>query len=173
MRAFRMSSVLGLFSLGLVLGFLSMRASADSKIDLEHEGIRKAALDYIEGWYEGSAERMARAVHPELVKRIVFTDEQGKSRVEQMGASKLVANVRGGGGTRTPKAQQEKTITILDRYENAASVKIVASDWIDYLQLAKIDGRWQIVNVLWELKPKAKALAKPTAAAPAATAPAR
>src|SRR5438034_7745133 len=33
------------------------------------------------------------------------------------------------------------------------SVKIVASDWIDYLHLAKYDGRWVIVNVLWELKP--------------------
>jgi hypothetical protein len=26
-------------------------------------------------------------------------------------------------------------------------------DWIDYLHLAKYDGRWKIVNVLWEMKP--------------------
>jgi hypothetical protein len=26
------------------------------------------------------------------------------------------------------------------------------ADWIDYLHLAKVDGRWVIVNVLWELK---------------------
>lgn len=25
--------------------------------------------------------------------------------------------------------------------------------WVDYLQLAKVDGRWVIVNVLWERKP--------------------
>jgi hypothetical protein len=31
-------------------------------------------------------------------------------------------------------------------------VKIVANDWIDYLQVAKVDGRWMIVNVLWEMK---------------------
>jgi hypothetical protein len=30
----------------------------------------------------------------------------------------------------------------------------VASDWIDYLQLAKWNGEWKIVNVLWELTPK-------------------
>jgi hypothetical protein len=30
------------------------------------------------------------------------------------------------------------------------------ADWIDYLQIAKVDGRWVIVNVLWEYKPEAK-----------------
>ena len=28
------------------------------------------------------------------------------------------------------------------------------ADWVDYLQLAKVDGRWVIVNVLWERKPE-------------------
>ena len=30
------------------------------------------------------------------------------------------------------------------------------ADWIDYLQIAKVDGRWVIVNVLWESKPESK-----------------
>ena len=47
-----------------------------------------------------------------------------------------------------------KEITILDRYNNAAVVKIVASDWIDYLEMGKFNGDWKIINVLWELKPK-------------------
>lgn len=128
----------------------------------DETAIRAAALDYIEGWYEGSVERMTRAVHPELAKRIV-TNEQGVSRVDQMGASTLVANVRRGGGRDTPKERQQKEVTILDRYENSASVKIIASDWIDYLHLAKVDGRWVIVNVLWERKPKRAAAPAPSA----------
>jgi hypothetical protein len=40
-------------------------------------------------------------------------------------------------------------------------VKIVASEWIDYLEVAKFNGKWKIVNVLWELKPK-PALAEPS-----------
>jgi hypothetical protein len=27
------------------------------------------------------------------------------------------------------------------------------ADWIDYMHMAKVDGRWLIVNVLWERKP--------------------
>ena len=120
--------------------------------DADTRAIKGAALDYIEGWYEGNPERMARAVHPELVKRIVFTDANG-SRIENMGATKLVANVKNGGGTKTPVEKQKKDVTILDRYENAASVKVIASDWVDYLHLARIDGQWRIVNVLWAMPP--------------------
>jgi hypothetical protein len=47
-------------------------------------------------------------------------------------------------------------VTVLDVFGNTASVKIVATDWIDYLHVAKFNGRWVIVNVLWELKPQQK-----------------
>ena len=38
-------------------------------------------------------------------------------------------------------------------HQGAASAKVIATDWIDYLHLARWNGRWLIVNVLWELKP--------------------
>lgn len=142
--------VFGLFT---ILSLSTARAQPAPASDADTKAIRDTALDYIEGWYDGNVERMTRALHPELVKRIVIVEKAG-SRIEQMGASKLIANVRGGGGTKTPKDRQQKDVTILDRFENAAMVKIIASDWVDYLQEAKVDGRWVIVNVLWELKPK-------------------
>jgi len=114
---------------------------------------RKTALDYIEGWYEGDAARMENALHPELAKRMISTDPKtGHSQFNHMGAMQLVQNTRRGGGNKTPKEQQTKDITILDRYNNAAVVKIVASGWIDYLEEAKFNGQWKIINVLWELK---------------------
>ena len=119
--------------------------------------IRAAALDYIEGWYEGNAERMERALHPDLAKRIVISNKENtRSRLDQMSALGLVQGTRRGGGKDTAKEKQLKEVTILDKYENAASVKIVAESWIDYMHLAKFNGRWVIVNVLWELKPERK-----------------
>jgi hypothetical protein len=123
--------------------------------DADKEAIKQTALDYIEGWYEGNAERMERALHPELAKRIVMTRE-GRSRLDQMSAMTLVQGTRRGGGKMTPKEKQQKDVTILDVFENAASVKVAASDWIDYLHMAKFNGHWVIVNVLWELKPEKK-----------------
>lgn len=53
-----------------------------------------------------------------------------------------------------PAARREKDFTLLDIYQNTAVAKVIASDWVDYLQLARWNGRWVIVNVLWELKPR-------------------
>ena len=140
----------------LTVGASNVRAQSTASSDADKAAIKQTALDYIEGWYEGNAERMERALHPELAKRIVRTNPQGQSRLDQMSAMSLVQGTRRGGGKQTPKEKQLKDVTILDMYENAASVKIVASDWIDYLHMAKSNGRWLIVNVLWELKPKEK-----------------
>ena len=57
----------------------------------EAKAIKAAALDYGEGWYEGNAERMERALHPELAKRVVMTDPRsGRSRLGQQSAMTLV-----------------------------------------------------------------------------------
>lgn len=119
----------------------------------EDAAIRAAALDYIEGWYEGDAARMERAVHPDLAKRIVRNGPDGAT-LGDMGAEQLVQGTGGGGGSDTPAEDQHKDVTILDVYGNAASVRVYASGWVDYLHLAKWNGEWKIVNVLWELHPQ-------------------
>jgi Putative lumazine-binding len=136
---------------------VALAAPIHAQSAADSSAIRATALDYVEGWYEGNPERMGRALHPELVKRIVVSDTATKRSVLQnMGASALVNGTRHGWGKETPKDRQQKDVTILDVYGNAASVKAVMADWIDYLQLAKVDGRWVIVNVLWERKPERK-----------------
>src|ERR1043166_7402950 len=107
------------------------------------ELIKQTALDYIEGWYDGDA------------KRIVRKDERGRYNLGQMSAMTLVQLTRAHDSD-TPKDKQQKDVTVLDIFNNAASVKIVASGWVDYLHMAKWRGRWVIVNVLWELKPQPK-----------------
>ncbi len=39
---------------------------------------------------------------------------------------------------------------ILDVHGEMASVKTVCPDFIDYIQMAKWEGQWKIINVLWE-----------------------
>jgi hypothetical protein len=116
--------------------------------------IRGAALDYAEGWYEGSAARMERALHPDLAKRIVRTDGAGVSQLRQMTAAQLIEAAGKGGGRGTPPEQQQKDVVILDIFGSAASVRVTMSGWVDFLHLARWNGEWRIVNVLWELKPR-------------------
>jgi len=147
----------GLILLAIIIACAAeVRAQSTSGSEADRAAIKQTALDYIEGWYEGDAERMERALHPELAKRIVRTNAQGQSRLDQMSAMTLVMYTRRGGGKQTPKEKQQKDVTILDVFENAACAKVIASEWVDYLQLARSNGRWVIVNVLWELKPPPK-----------------
>jgi len=127
---------------------LHAQSAADSA------AIRATALDYVEGYHEANAERMARAVHPELVKRIISRDSvSGRAWISNMGAGNLVAGTARGGGKNTPIERRRKEVKILDIYSTVASVRATMSGWIDYMHMAKVDGRWQIVNVLWELHP--------------------
>lgn len=118
--------------------------------------VRATAMDYIEGWYAGDAVRMERSLHPELAKRVVTIDPKtGRSQLESIGAMTLILRTRAGGGMHTPAERQQKDFQLLDMFAGAAVARVIASDWVDYLEMAKWNGRWVIVNVLWEYKPKA------------------
>lgn len=130
-------------------------SAAAAQTPEDTEAIKAAALDYGDGWYEGDAERMERALHPELAKRTIFIRPgTQRSRLNQMGAMTLVQYTRMGGGKRSPVEKTPSEATILDVFENAAMVKVTGPEWVDYLQMARWNGRWVIVNVLWEPKPE-------------------
>jgi hypothetical protein len=137
------------------IGFaaLVLAAPARAQTAADSTGIRQAALDYIEGWYDGNAERMERAVHPDLAKRIINADQRGRSVLGHQSAMTLVQNTRRGGGKETPAAERRTDVRILDIFGNTASVRVDADRWIDYLHIAKWNGRWLIINVLWENRP--------------------
>ncbi|MFT3745584.1 MAG: nuclear transport factor 2 family protein [Pyrinomonadaceae bacterium] len=120
----------------------------------DRDAIKRTALNYAEGWYEGNADKMESALSPDLAKRIVRTNPQGQSGLGQMTAMTLVQVVRTGEGKATPKDEQQKDVTILDMLTNSATVKLEMRDWVDYMHIGKMNGKWVIINVLWEPKPK-------------------
>jgi hypothetical protein len=140
----------------VLLGIVLHVSAGQAQTAADSAAVRATALDYIEGWYEGNAERMARALHPDLAKRIVMPRPEG-AVVQHMTAEQLTQATARGGGRMTPPENQRKDVTIFDIYGGAATVKIVAGDWIDYLHIGKVDDRWVIINVLWEFTEEAKA----------------
>jgi len=147
-----MHPLLAVASLAVVLATVASPARAQATA-ADSAGIRAAALDYIESWYAGDADRMTRALHPRLAKRIVRTPAGRESTLDEMGAETLIGYTRNGGGKRTPVALQRKEVRILDIFGGAASARVDAAQWVDYLQLARWNGEWKIVNVLWEMRP--------------------
>jgi putative lumazine-binding protein len=113
------------------------------------QAIVAAALDYYEGWFDGEPERMERALHPDLVKRSLAED--GMS-VETISAREMVeATAKGIGLTRDPGKQARDIQIHVDHvYEDIATVTATSLIYVDYLQLARTQDGWKIVNVLWD-----------------------
>ncbi len=122
----------------------------------EADAIQSAALDYIEGAYSGNAERMERALHPELHKVIpVRMPQTGKTRLDIMGAGMLIEGTRANMGL-LPEEKRRIEVKILDSAEELAVVKVLSARYYDFLQLAKVEGQWKIINVLWVMNPDAQ-----------------
>lgn len=112
--------------------------------------IRHTALDYAEGWYEGDVVRMGRALHSNLAKRQLKLDSETGERVfEHFTKEDMVRFTEEGGGADVPRDSLHYKIDIMEVLQEVAMVRCETARYVDFLQLAKSDGRWLIVNVLY------------------------
>jgi hypothetical protein len=139
--------------LAAIAGVFSARSAA-AQTAADSSAIVATALDYIDGFYTSDASRMERALHPDLAKRIVQDPAGPDSQLQNMTAAQLIDATGRGAGGRIPDEAKKEDVTILDIYNNMAAVRIDAGMWIDYLQVARWNGEWKIINVLWELTPQ-------------------
>jgi hypothetical protein len=133
----------------LLIVLLAPRPVAAQTAD-ETGAVEQAVLDYVEGWWAGDVTRMERSLHPDLVKRIVFTHEAtGRSMINSITKSDMVEYTRAGGGSEHPEQKGEVEVMVLRVDGNIATVVATSARYVDYLHLAKWNGSWVIVNVLW------------------------
>lgn len=143
-----MKQTIGFILLSVVC-VLPLAAHDKHDVAKEKAAIKQTALDYAEGYYEGNADWMERAVHPLLFKRgVVKPTDQGDPFLVQMNSEMLIEATRSGRGRVAPD-MRNITVEVLDTNENTASAKVFTVQFNDYLHLAKVDGHWKIVNVLW------------------------
>lgn len=145
-------NLLSIYSL-MLLSF-SMKAQTQQ----DSIAIKQVALDYIESQHHVKPSQMKRALHPKMVKRTFWKNKAKKddflletSRETMINVAKTY-NKNGNGFPENPT----KKVNILDIFDRTASVKLIANDWIDYMHIVKLNGKWTIVNVLWQYKDSSK-----------------
>lgn len=138
-----------------VLALLAAPAALSAQSAADSAGVRAAVLDYVEGIYRVDTSRIVRSVRPELAKRGYYIPRgQSAYANSPMTYTQLLGVTRTWNAKGSVNAETAiKEVTILDLLDQTASAKL-AADWgIDYMHLAKYDGRWMIVNVLWQSPP--------------------
>lgn len=129
-------------------------ASARTTLAGEREAVRRAVLDYLEGFYEGDSTRLVRSVSPAVHKYGYATRGEGYAGM-QMPYAGFMAFARGvREGRNRPPVDAPREVTLFDVQDQTASAKLVAWWGSDYLLLAKQDGRWMITHVLWQSAPR-------------------
>jgi len=139
----------------LFAALLTLQAFGQSNEDTI--AIKKATLDYIQGWATGNVDRIHQSVSPELAKRrvavagdLIFVQDMSQSLL----CASAQANAKGVRMTDlTPGEELSPEIRILDIDGTNASVKTWNAKYgfFDYIHLSKAGGKWMIINVLWDM----------------------
>ncbi|MBT8219003.1 MAG: nuclear transport factor 2 family protein [Bacteroidia bacterium] len=147
-----------LFSTFCLISFIAVSASFAQTPVLpeyndDYQGVQSAILDYVEGLYLVEPSRIEKSVHKELRKRGYWFDEKENDYRDNMDMNFMELKDLAATWNKDGKQANEfspKEIEIYDIHDKTATGKLVAEWGIDYFHLAKIDGKWWIMNVLWQ-----------------------
>jgi len=117
--------------------------------------VRRAVLDYVEGFYEGDSTKFVRSVRPDVFKYGFWRPRDSTTyQGEQMKFAEFNAyanRVKASGRTAPPNTR--KDVTLFDVQDRTASAKLSAFWGTDYLLLGKFGDTWMVTSVLWQSLP--------------------
>ncbi|KAA5542836.1 nuclear transport factor 2 family protein [Adhaeribacter rhizoryzae] len=135
--------------IGLTLLFFSLSFTLQAQTIHDEQAVRKAILDYVESFYQADTTKVYASVHPELAKRGYYKRE-GVYRESKMSFAQMVKLSQRWNKTTKVTSEAPKEINIFEIKDKIAVAKLRALWGTDYFHLAKLDGKWQIVNVIWQ-----------------------
>ena len=142
--------------LALITGVLSAPQRLAGQTAADSAAVRRASLDYIEGFYEGDSTKHVRSVRPDVFKYGFWLPRDStRYQGEQMPWSEFLAYTRRMRlrGATTP-ATAPKDVQLLDVQDQTAAVKVTAFWGTDYLLIGKFGDRWLVSSVMWQSRPR-------------------
>ena len=138
----------------VVVALMLLAAPVAAQTAADSAGVREAALDYLNAIYNADTALVYRSVRPELAKRGYYIPRNGSVYAnEPMTFAELVETARTWNAAKKDTSTWPKEVRILDILNQTASAKVTARWGVDYMHLAKYNGKWMIVNILWQSPP--------------------
>lgn len=142
--------------LAMVVAMAGFTGQAQSNGSADKDAVAAAATDYLLALYEAKPELIARSVHTDLSKRGYYK-KKGETTFTSapMSYQQLfeLAGTWNKDGKR-PVATAPREVVVYEVLNQTASAKVTALWGIDYMHLAKYEGKWKIVNILWQEPPQ-------------------
>jgi hypothetical protein len=116
----------------------------------DEDAVMSAVLDYYDGWFDGDANRMERALHPGLAKRAQLGDG---ALDEDTAAGMITMTAEGRGRRRDPgRGKRGTEVDVVEIYGSIATAVVRSNIYREYLHLIRTDDGWKIVNALYDLE---------------------
>jgi Putative lumazine-binding len=135
----------------LVEAWLAPPTSGPTSADLT--AIRATVLDYFEGWFDGDAARIDRALHPGLAKHSLGQDKGHSEVLDVTTRDEMVEATRAGRGRIRDLPDRAIKIEIANVSGDIASVIVESAVYVEYALLARTSDGWRITGTLWHWAP--------------------
>ena len=122
----------------------------DETVSPEDEAaIRACLLDYFEGWFDGDAERMDRALHPGLAKHALNQDATRSGTLDVTTKDEMVEATKRGQGKQRDTPDRGIRTDILAVSGDIACASVHSTVYVEYALLARTIDGWRITGTLW------------------------
>jgi hypothetical protein len=100
----------------------------------DEDAVRAVVLDHIEGWFDGDAPRVGRALHPEY------------RAMEKLTAQDMIEATANGQGRDEDAEDRQISIEISYLKGNTARATCVSHRYLEVLQLIRTPEGWKVLN---------------------------
>jgi Putative lumazine-binding len=117
---------------------------ADRSADVA--AVTAVATEYFQAWFAADPDRIRACLHPALAKRTAEHPGTDSLALHEDPTETLVTDTASGEGKEFTPAQD---VTVLDVFQDMATVMVRSEPFVEYLHLARFGDRWLIVNALY------------------------
>jgi len=123
---------------------------------IDRRAVYDASMNYIDAFYKSEPFRIEKSVYKDVVRRGYYWKgiDSSYSDLRAMTYPQMIQFSKDWNKNQWLPTDAVKTVDVLDVMDKTATVKIKVFWGVEYLQLAKMDDEWKIINILWQSIPK-------------------
>lgn len=119
--------------------------------------VQAAMQDYVDALYDVAPEKIARSVDTSLRKIGYWYDSKSEAYRDNLPMTyQQLYDLAGTWNKKGDRVTEDspKKIEVHEVNDKTATGKLTAEWGIDLFHLAKVDGQWKIMNIIWQSEPR-------------------
>ena len=146
-----MKAIFHVFIVVLITSLTYNHSYSQNESSTDRQLVKSAVNDYVLALYHAEPQRIERSVDTTL-RKVGYFEYEGEAQNHVPMTYQQLYDLAGTWNEKGDKIDDNspKEIEIYDVSSKTASAKLTVVWGIDYMHLSKVDGRWKIMNIIWQ-----------------------